>query len=166
MLLSRTSTGSFANTACSCGSLTDAAPSGPRRWLGAMAMQFKRHHRQLRVIKSRLSRIISIECPPEATKGEFLLLCRRAEEKLDQLEEEPLTAKMVEESLSITSAELRRWSKDGRVPTSGRAHFSQGRKQVTLFLYPPDAIRRLAMQPSLISEWRLADGGTPFTANR
>lgn len=59
---------------------------------------------------------------------------------------------MVEQILSITSAELRRWSKEGRVPVAGNAFFSSGRKQVGVFLYSSDVIRELAARPLKIAE--------------
>lgn len=99
---------------------------------------------------------IVIECP-EADQDSILDLCGVVEQKLERLKKEPLAAKMVEEILAVSSAELRRWSKDGRIPTSGRAYFSQGRKQVGLFLYPPEAIRELSLRPDQIAQWRNQD---------
>ncbi|MGQ0683435.1 hypothetical protein [Bradyrhizobium sp.] len=96
-----------------------------------------------------------------ATEAEILRSCAVIEQRLSRLQQEPLTAKMVEEILSITSAELRRWSKDGRMPTAGRAFFGQGDKQVGLFVYPPDAIRELASRPDQLADWRRRDQGTP-----
>ncbi|MGY8668987.1 hypothetical protein Q3C01_42445 [Bradyrhizobium sp. UFLA05-109] len=99
---------------------------------------------------------IVIECQ-EATECAILNLCIVVEQKLERLKNEPLAAKMVEEILAVSSAELRRWSKDGRIPTSGRAYFGQGRKQVGLFLYPPEAIRELSSRPDQIMQWRKQD---------
>ncbi|WP_145666599.1 hypothetical protein [Bradyrhizobium stylosanthis] len=99
---------------------------------------------------------IIIECP-EATECAILNLCIVVEQRLERLKQEPLAAKMVEEILAVSSAELRRWSKDGRIPTSGRAYFSQGRKQVGLFLYSPEVIRGLSSRPDQIAQWRNQD---------
>ena len=99
---------------------------------------------------------ISIACPV-ANVAEILQLCSVAARRLARLQQEPLTAKMVEKMLSITSAERRRWSKDGRLSTAGRAFFSNGKNQITLFMYPPDTIRRLLDQPNQIAEWRQRD---------
>ena len=101
---------------------------------------------------------ISIACP-EASETDILQLCSAAARRLARLQQEPLTAKMVEKMLSITSAERRRWSKDGRLSTAGRAFFSNGKNQITLFMYPPDTIRRLLDQPNQIAEWRQRDRG-------
>jgi hypothetical protein len=96
-------------------------------------------------------------CCPEATESEILQRCAVAERRLGQLQDEPLTAKMVEEILAISSAERRRWSKDGRLPNAGRASFNQGKQRVSLFVYPPDVIRELATRPDRIAEWRRRD---------
>ena len=103
---------------------------------------------------------VSIVCP-DATEADILQVCVAAEQKLARLQQEPLTAKMVEEILAISSVERRRWSKDGRLPNAGHALFGQGKKQVGLFVYPPDAIRQLAARPDQIADWRRRDGGTP-----
>ena len=102
---------------------------------------------------------IAIACP-ESAETEILQLCNFAEQRLEQLQQQPLTAKMVEGILSITAAERRRWSKDRRSPTAGHAFFSQGKKQVGLFLYSPQIIRELAAHPELIGGWRNADSGS------
>jgi hypothetical protein len=103
---------------------------------------------------------IVIVCP-FATEAEILRLCSIAEQRLTRLREEPLTGKMVEEILRVTSAERLRSSKDGRMPTAGRAFFGNGRKQVGLFVYSPDVIGELAVRPDQIADWRSRDKNTP-----
>jgi hypothetical protein len=83
-----------------------------------------------------------------------------AEQRLGLLQKQPLTAKMVEEILSITAAERRRWSKDGRIPHSGRASFGQGKQKVSLFAYSSEVISKLAARPQQIAEWRRCDRET------
>jgi hypothetical protein len=112
---------------------------------------------KFRCIVMQRSASVAITCP-EASEAEILQICAVAEQKLSRLRQESLTAKMVEEILSITGAERRRWTKDGRIPNTGRASFSQGNKQVSLFLYAPDVIRALARDPEQIAEWRRDDG--------
>jgi len=106
-------------------------------------------------VKAMTSGVV-IECQ-EATERAILDVCIGVEQRLERLQKELLTAKMVEEILSITATELRRWSKSGRIPTGGRAYFSQGKKQVGLFLYQPEVILDLAARPDQISEWRNRD---------
>ncbi|MGY4473765.1 hypothetical protein [Bradyrhizobium sp. USDA 3364] len=96
---------------------------------------------------------ILIHCPLGDVNS-VLQVCEVVEQKLQKLQKEPLTGRMVEQILSITSAELRRWSKQGRVPTAGHTFFSSGRKQVSLFLYSPDIVRELATRPQQIADWR------------
>ena len=56
----------------------------------------------------------AIECLG-ATEAGILQVCDLVERRLEQLRQQPLTAKMVEEILSITAAERRRWTKDRRL---------------------------------------------------
>ena len=77
--------------------------------------------------------------------------------RLDWLRSQRLYPKVVEEILGITSAERIRWTKDGRLKSSGRASFSQGRKSVSLFLYDRAYIKELAGLPDVRRQWRKAD---------
>ena len=79
------------------------------------------------------------------------------DQKLGYLAQEFLTTKMVEEILGITSRERTRWSKDGRLPNSGRASFKRGQNRVSLFTYSPVAIADLTKHPELIANWREMD---------
>lgn len=81
--------------------------------------------------------------------------------KLDDLGQEPLTAKMAEEILGITSRERVRWSKDGRLPNVGKASFRRGQNRINLFTYSPTAIAELAAAPEVIAKWRTMDGAAP-----
>ncbi|UFZ02658.1 hypothetical protein LQG66_25735 [Bradyrhizobium ontarionense] len=102
---------------------------------------------------------VSIACP-RATEAEILSLCAVVEERLGLLQQQPLSAKTVEQILSISGAERRRWSKDGRLPSAGQSFFSQGKKQVSLPIYAPEVIRSLAARPDQVAAWRRADAGT------
>jgi hypothetical protein len=70
---------------------------------------------------------------------------------------------MVEEILSITSDERRRWTKDGRLPSSGTTSFKRGKNRVSLPLYSPEAIAALAQGQNLLQSWRAA-GNSQATA--
>jgi len=111
---------------------------------------------KLKCVVKNIPSGISISCP-EATEADILQVCDIAEQKLSRLQDEPLSAKMVEKILSISSAECRRWSKDGRLPNAGRSSFSQGNQRVSLFVFSPEVIRRLAARPDQIAEWRRCD---------
>jgi hypothetical protein len=127
-----------------------------QRTLQAIRLVKSIFRQQFKCIVMQRSASVAITCP-EATEADILGVCAIAEQRLTRLQQEPLTAKMVEEILAITSAERRRWSKDGRLRTAGQALFSQGNKQVSLFVYAPDAIRELAAQPQQLAEWRRRD---------
>lgn len=81
--------------------------------------------------------------------------------KLDDLGQEPLTAKMAEEILGITSRERVRWSKDGRLPNAGKASFRRGQNRINLFTYSPTAIAELVADPEIIENWRTMDQTAP-----
>jgi hypothetical protein len=76
---------------------------------------------------------------------------------LDRYASEPLTHRMVEEILGITSAERGRWTKDGRLPKSGMASFGRGPQSFYLYTHPPKQIRQLANRPDIIARWRKED---------
>jgi len=116
--------------------------------------------RRLECVVTQRSGSVAVTCP-EAAEADIMQVCAIAEQRLARLQQELPTAKMVEEILAITPVERRRWSKDGRLPNAGQALFSQGRKQVGLFLYPPNAILQLAAHPDQIADWRRRDSGTP-----
>jgi hypothetical protein len=65
-----------------------------------------------------------IECDAGPIE-ELLQVCSSVERKLEKIRVEPLPAKAVEEILAISSAERRRWSKDGRLPHVGNSLFRQ-----------------------------------------
>lgn len=138
-----------------CPSLNLTSGSDRKAILGIRLVNFIFRQKLKCVVKDIPSGIF-IACP-EATEAEILQLCTVAEQRLGQLEDEPLTGKKVEKILSISSAERRRWSKDGRLPNAGRTSFSQGRQRVSLFVYSPVVIRSLATQPDQIAEWRRCD---------
>ncbi|WBU32425.1 hypothetical protein OOZ54_12005 [Rhodopseudomonas palustris] len=78
---------------------------------------------------------------------------------------ERIHPKELDEILTITPHERRRWTKDGRLPTSGHTSFRNGKKSVFLVLYPPTPIRALADRPEQIEAWRRTDAITSAHAN-
>jgi hypothetical protein len=85
--------------------------------------------------------------------------CLAVEGKLEALRLKPLSSRAVEMVLSISSAERRRWSKDGRLPHIGNALVKIGKKQLSLFVYSPATIQAIASAPSRITQWREQDIG-------
>ena len=60
----------------------------------------------------------------------------------------------------------RRWTKDGRLPTSGAGLFRGGQHSIHFPLYPPTKIAMLAQQPEKIEAWRQEDEGRPSTEHQ
>ena len=97
---------------------------------------------------------IAIRCS-DADEATITRACHEVEQRLAKVEAEPLTSKIVEELLSVAPAELRRWSKDGRVPHSGNVTFGGGgSRKISLFVYSAPAISELAAHPERIAAWR------------
>lgn len=69
----------------------------------------------------------------------------------------PLTGRLVVEALAITNQERIRWTKDGRLPTSGTARIRRG-QVISIPTYEVAEIAGLAADPRRIEEWRAADG--------
>ncbi|MGO3934928.1 hypothetical protein [Rhodopseudomonas pseudopalustris] len=79
---------------------------------------------------------------------------------------ERIHAKVVEEILAISAQERLRWTKNGRLPTSGHTSFQNGKKSIFLVLYPAAAIASLARSPEQVEAWRQADTDTAKHAVR
>jgi hypothetical protein len=88
---------------------------------------------------------------------EITRICLAVEAKLETLRLKPLSSRAVETVLSISSAERRRWSKDGRLPHVGNALVKIGTKQLSLFLYCPTVIQLIVRTPDTIRRWRQQD---------
>ncbi len=98
-----------------------------------------------------------LSVPYDATRiGALAEALEQVERDLKIIAERPLTSRLVQEALGITGRERMRWTKDGRLSSSGT--YTILRQQViTLSAYSVDYIRDLAAQPSLVDEWRAAD---------
>jgi hypothetical protein len=68
----------------------------------------------------------------------------------------PLTPRLVAEVLKISGQERVRWTKDGRLPTSGR-ELVQQRQLIAVPIYAVELIASLAAQPETLTAWRLRD---------
>lgn len=68
----------------------------------------------------------------------------------------PFSSHQVEESLGISAQERLRWTKDGRLPSSGTATMRKG-QTVTLSTYSVNTVAMLVSNPSVIAAWRVAD---------
>jgi hypothetical protein len=70
---------------------------------------------------------------------------------------ERLYPREVEEILGITSRERIRWTKEGRIPKSGKGSFGCGSRSIPFAMHPSDAIAALANGRHIIEAWRAAD---------
>ncbi|PZA13762.1 hypothetical protein DNX69_01495 [Rhodopseudomonas palustris] len=87
------------------------------------------------------------------------------DEEIAAFQAERIHPKEVDEILAISSRERRRWTKDGRLPTSGHTSFRSGKNSVFLVLYPPARITALAHRPEQIEAWRRADAASAPGSN-
>lgn len=79
---------------------------------------------------------------------------------------ERIHPKVVEEILAISAQERLRWTKNGRLPTSGYTSFQNGTKSIFLMLYPAAAIALFARAPEQIEAWRRADAAAAAQGRR
>jgi len=77
--------------------------------------------------------------------------------ELDRLKRMKLYPATVEELLNISVTERLRWTKDGRLKTSGHGSFTSGSRVIHFPLYHPDTIVDLAKNPAEIASWREQD---------
>lgn len=76
--------------------------------------------------------------------------------RLSKVASRPLTPTLVTKALSITNQERLRWTKDGRLPTSGTAQLKAS-SIVTVPTYAANVVTQLRERPALIQAWRDAD---------
>jgi hypothetical protein len=72
----------------------------------------------------------------------------------------PMRAHEVEAALRITARERIRWTKNGRLRTSGMIMMRR-QQIVAINTYAVDDIQALAARPATIDTWRAADGTAP-----
>jgi len=76
--------------------------------------------------------------------------------RLDRIAWRPLTSRLVEEALGISTSERSRWTKDGRLKRSGTDLIRRG-QPVGLSTYAVTEIAKLMNEPETIQAWRAAD---------
>jgi hypothetical protein len=75
---------------------------------------------------------------------------------LKRTAERPLTPRLVQAALGITSQERLRWTKDGRLRRYGSQSFRKGQR-ITLSTYAVEEVARLVAEPAVIAGWRVED---------
>ena len=93
---------------------------------------------------------------PEGDEESAKQLVRSVNEVLTKIAHKPISQRRVESLLDITSAERRRWSKDGRLKPSGSARIRRG-SLISLPTYSPVMIEQLLKSPAILADWRAFD---------
>lgn len=95
----------------------------------------------------------SLERAPEA---DALLAAVR--HRVEAIARRPIGQKRVEAVLGISHLECNRWTKDGRLPTSGSVAIGRAQHlSVRQVQYPPRFIAKLAEDKEQIARWRTED---------
>jgi hypothetical protein len=95
---------------------------------------------------------------PWANRAEAQLLAAAIRDGLRRTARKPLEQSRVETVLRITRKECNRWTKDGRLPTSGSVIMSRASNlRIRRATYPPGLIAHLIDHPESIEAWRAAD---------
>ena len=88
-------------------------------------------------------------------RSEICKRLRAIDRRVSALLEAPLTPRLVNTLLGISSQERIRWTKDGRLPTHGGILSQRGSQSFTVQLFQFHEIVRLARTPDTVREWRL-----------
>ena len=76
--------------------------------------------------------------------------------ELAKLAVKPMTPRQLLRALPISNRERVRWTKDGRLPTSGRVYIRRG-QLISVVTYAPAVVEFLTASPEYLSEWRSHD---------
>jgi hypothetical protein len=93
----------------------------------------------------------------DATSAEIIL--RELAEGLADIAWRPLTPRLLLTALNITSRERLRWTKDGRLQSSGRLQARQGTVAYSVPTYSISEIEKLVACPDILARWRGQDLG-------
>lgn len=119
-----------------------------------------------RRIESRLKRVGPTERDTEGHR--FMVSCPsprvaalskvlgHLDAALDLIATRPLTPRLVQQALEITSRERLRWTKDGRLPQQGSATIRRG-QLINISTYAVSQIADLMAHPRVIEGWRCSD---------
>lgn len=95
---------------------------------------------------------------PEEDEDDFKAGCATIVEALKTIEELPVLPREIEDILTITTTERRRWLDDGRLPSGGiRTIRLRGRaKKITFHVFDPKTVEDI-LNSGIIDEWREHD---------
>jgi hypothetical protein len=77
--------------------------------------------------------------------------------RLAEIAWRPLTPKLLLTALHISTRERLRWTKDGRLRTSGKLLIRNGVVAFSVPTYPVSVVEQLANTPDVLSSWRAQD---------
>lgn len=129
------------------------APLGLQAHAGERDAALQRLMRRTTGKIARRSRAILF---PAGEEESAQALVRSANEVLTKIAHKPISQRRVESLLDITSAERKRWSKDGRLRPSGSAQIRRG-SLISLPTYSPVMIEQLLKAPAILAAWRAFD---------
>jgi len=98
---------------------------------------------------------------PEDEEDDFNAACAKVSKLLETMETLPVLPREIEDILTITTTERRRWLEDGRLPSGGiRTVRLRGRaKRITFQVFEPKVVEEL-LNSGVIDEWRENDLAT------
>lgn len=119
--------------------------------------RFAKIARRAGAVKSRLKDGTSKATIASSNRAKLQTALASLDAELDRLNRVKLYPSTVEELLNISVTERLRWTKDGRLKTSGRGSFTSGSRVIYFPLYHPEIIMGLAKNPAEIANWREQD---------
>lgn len=95
---------------------------------------------------------------PEASKNAFRATSSIVSEALQKIASLPIIPREIEDILTITASERKRWLEDGRLPSAGtRTVRLQGRaRRITFHVFDPRIVEDL-LNRGVVDEWREED---------
>ncbi|WJH42159.1 hypothetical protein N7E02_12065 [Aliirhizobium terrae] len=104
---------------------------------------------------------------PETSRAIFRATSASITDMLGEMETLPVIPREIEDILTITSGERRRWLEDGRLPSAGtRTVKLRGRaRQITFHVFDPAVVKDILDQGA-VDEWREDDVATAAEKRR
>jgi hypothetical protein len=100
---------------------------------------------------NRELRLSSESCEPAEA------IANKLASSLERIARQPLTPRMVNSALNITTKERLRWTKDGRLKVADRVQITKGRVNFSIPTYAISQVEKLIGDPSVIFDWRERD---------
>lgn len=104
---------------------------------------------------------------PEGSENEFQSAATLVTHSLETIESLPVIPREIEDILTISTSERRRWLEDGRLPSAGtRTVKLRGRaRQITFHIFDPRVVEEL-LDRGTVEEWREEDAAAKLENRR